>query len=589
MKYLLSDTSNYDKYPFVNVDGYEKECFIGWNEINKQLKYQICNINKKKTIIVAECYIGIYESLLVELTKELKPSHIFLSSEVMLSHQEIDKMVFPDITEDEIFGFITRLKIENFFNPQKMHSLQEEINQLPEGVILVYGTAASLLAKADILLYFDMPRWEGQLRFRRNEVANLGADNKDMAASLQYKRAFFVDWRVCDYFKKKIMPEVDFLIDTVDSFMPKMITVQAFRQGLKNAVRRPFRVVPFFDPGPWGGQWMKEICNLDITKINYAWCFDCVIEENSLLLKFGDVLFETPSINLVFFFPEDLLGNAVYGRFGDEFPIRFDFLDTMEGGNLSLQVHPLTQYIQENFGIHYTQDESYYLLDVGDNSCVYLGLKENIDAEEMIAALKTSEISGSFDAEKYVEKWTAKKHDHFLIPAGTIHCSGTNAMVLEISATPYIFTFKLWDWNRLGMNGLPRPINIGHGTKNIQWNRTTEWTKNNLINKVSIIAEGLGWKEEKTGLHENEFIETRRHWFSEKVIHFTNGGFNVLNLIEGEEAIVESEDHEFEPLIVHYAETFIIPAFVKKYTIQPYGKSIGKLCGTIKAFVRTQA
>ena len=92
---------------------------------------------------------------------------------------------------------------------------------------------------------------------------------------------------------------------------------------------------------------MKEICDLDKNTPNFAWCFDCVPEENSLFLGFGDIRFEIPSVNLVFAYPRELLGNPVYGRFGDEFPIRFDFLDTMEGGNLSLQVHPLTQYIQE--------------------------------------------------------------------------------------------------------------------------------------------------------------------------------------------------------------------------------------------------
>ena len=214
--------------------------------------------------------------------------------------------------------------------------------------------------------------------------------------------------------------------------------------GLEKASRTPFRVVPFFDPGPWGGQWMKEVCDLDREVPNFAWCFDCVPEENSLYLGFGDVRFELPSIDLVFAYPARLLGNPVYGRFGDEFPIRFDFLDTMEGGNLSLQVHPLTQYIQEKFGMHYTQDESYYMLDAAEDATVYLGVKEGIEPEEMIDALNEAQESGCFDAEKYVGRYPVKKHDHLLIPAGTIHCSGTNGMVLEISATPYIFTFKLW-------------------------------------------------------------------------------------------------------------------------------------------------
>jgi mannose-6-phosphate isomerase class I len=203
--------------------------------------------------------------------------------------------------------------------------------------------------------------------------------------------------------------------------------------------------------------------------------------ENSLLLKFGSDIIEIPSINLVFRHPRELLGDPVHGRFGDEFPIRFDFLDTMDGGHLSLQVHPLTEYIQEKFGLHYTQDESYYIMDVEDDAIVYLGLKEGIKPDKMLEELEEAQAGGKpFEAEKHVQTWPMKKHDHVLIPAGTVHCSGKNSMVLEISATPYIFTFKLWDWGRLGMDGKPRPINIEHGKKVIQWDRTTEWTHEKL-------------------------------------------------------------------------------------------------------------
>ena len=117
---------------------------------------------------------------------------------------------------------------------------------------------------------------------------------------------------------------------------------------------------------------------LDPAPKNYGWCFDCVPEENSLLLDFGSQRLEIPSLDLVFDQPRALLGEKVHARFGDEFPIRFDFLDTMGGGNLSFQVHPLTEYIQRTFGMHYTQDESYYILDAGPRASVYLGLKDGM-------------------------------------------------------------------------------------------------------------------------------------------------------------------------------------------------------------------
>ena len=170
-----------------------------------------------------------------------------------------------------------------------------------------------------------------------------------------------------------------------------------------------------------------------------------------MYVNLNGVRFERPANHQVFYQKRKLEGAPVEARFRQDCPIRFDFLETMEGGNLSLQVHPVTQYIRDQFGMNYTQDESYYLLDADENACVYLGLKSGVEPDEMIRDLEIAQ-SGTqpFDTGKYVNKWSAQKHDHFLIPAGTVHCSGGGAMVLEISATPSIFTFKLWDWGRLG-------------------------------------------------------------------------------------------------------------------------------------------
>ena len=122
---------------------------------------------------------------------------------------------------------------------------------------------------------------------------------------------------------------------------------------------------------------------------------------------------------------------------------------------------------------------------------------------------------------------------------------------------------------------------------NIQWDRTTEWTRQNLVNRIEPLAGGLGWGEERTGLHEREFIETRRHWFTQPVPHDTRGGVNVLNLVAGEAALVESPTGAFEPFVVHYAETFIIPAAVGRYTIRPLDPSPDQEYATMKAMVRT--
>jgi mannose-6-phosphate isomerase class I len=369
-----------------------------------------------------------------------------------------------------------------------------------------------------------------------------------------------------------------------------MLAGDELRSAIEACVHRPFRVEPFFDPGPWGGHWMQKHFHLPDGPPNYAWGFDCVPEENTLVLQYGRGAgakrFRLPAIVPVHEQPQALLGDCIHQQFGAEFPIRFDLLDTVGGGNLSLQVHPLTSYIREHFGMAYTQDESYYMLDSIEGAQMYLGLRSGVDPAVMRADLESAR-SGEIDfpAEAYANILPTHKHDHFAIPAGTVHCSGAGNVVLEISATPYIFTFKLWDWARLGMNGKPRPLHLKHGFANIQWDRDTHWVQQELQNQVEPVAEGDGWREERTGLHALEFIETRRTWFTRPVTHDTGGNLHVLNLVEGNAALVESPTKAFEPFEVHYAETFIVPAAVGAYTISPLLETTSPLA-TIKAYVR---
>jgi len=349
-------------------------------------------------------------------------------------------------------------------------------------------------------------------------------------------------------------------------------------------------MVPYFAPEVWGGQWMKEAFGLERSCEKYAWGFDGVPEENSIILDFGSADVELPAMDMVLMEPEALLGEDVYSRFGAEFPIRFDLLDTIDGQNLSLQVHPTREYIKKEFGLAYTQDESYYILDThGEESCVYLGIKPGVSREEMEFALREAQDKGGFDAERYVNCFPVKKHDHVLIPAGTVHCSGAGTMVLEISATPYIFTFKMWDWGRLGLDGRPRPIHIDRALDNIRWERNEDWSRANLLHRDVTVAQEPGYLEERTGLHELEFIETRRISISGRCVQSTCGTVQVLNLVEGEEALVESPQGEFPPLEVHYAETFIIPAQAGEFSIRPYGASAGGSIIVIKANVRPAA
>ncbi len=577
--------SGYDKWPSFQIEG---EVTSGWDAICDKLKSHPVTASCVKTIIVFELYTGADFREIRNGIKGLSPVLVLDVRDAMLSPDKIDRLTFPFITGDELFGYLSSLRMADFFDPPAIASIRKQVSDVKEGIVVIIGQGAALVAgKYDLLVYADMARREIQQRMKRGEVKGLGVDDRSRPFSHQYKRGYFVDWRVCDRFKKELFSTMDYILDTNRHGEPKMIPAQLMFGALNQMSLQPFRVVPYFDPGPWGGQWMREVCGLDSSEPNYAWCFDCVPEENSLLLNVSGTLVEIPAINLVFCESRNLLGAFIEARFGQEFPIRFDFLDTMRGGNLSLQVHPDKAYIFSQFGMSYTQDESYYLLDAGEDATVFLGVKTGVEPEKMTAALTDAQTGGEpCDETPFVNRFPAHKHDHFLIPAGTVHCSGANAMVLEISATPFIFTFKMWDWNRMGLDGRPRPINIGHASHVIRWERDTAFAENELINRIEPLASGDGWREERTGLHPSGFIETRRHWFSVTVFHHTHNSVNVLNLVEGGEALVESPAGMFEPFIVHYAETFIIPAAVKEYSIRPSGLWEGKEIATIKAFVR---
>ncbi len=544
----------------------------------------------RRRVVAIDAYPGVDVRGLVKLAAaQLAGAEVIdLEERAALPIDRIDELVAPALTDDRVFGVMSHFPLSSFYDADALARLRDELAAV-ERLTVVVGWGAALAAPADaVVVLADLARWEIQRR-QRAGAPNWRSANGAEDRLRKYKRGFFVEWRTADRHKRGMLDTVDFVLDTNRGLDDAaLVDGDAFRAALDEASTRPFRVVPFFDPGPWGGQWMKEKFGLDPDAENYAWCFDCVPEENSLLLEASDgALVEVPAIDLVLARPRELLGEKTYARFGAEFPIRFDLLDTMQGGNLSLQVHPVTDYIRNTFGMSYTQDESYYLLDADEDAVVYLGSRTGVGPEEFEAELRRAQRGGyEFPADRMSNRVPIKKHDHVAIPAGTIHCSGAGSMVLEISATPFIFTFKLWDWGRLGMDGVPRPIHIDHGMANIAWERDTEWVTTQLVGQVETLSQTDDVVEERTGLHELEFIEVRRHWFSQQADHDTLGTVNVLNLVEGDEAEVASPTNAFAPFVVHYAETFIVPASVGPYVIRRTENSRSERFATVKASVR---
>ena len=125
-------------------------------------------------------------------------------------------------------------------------------------------------------------------------------------------------------------------------------------------------------------------------------------------------------------------------------------------------------------------------------------------------------------------------------------------------------------------------MHLQHGEKVIQWDRTTWWVRDNLVRRAHVVEEEEGFCEEFTGLHEREFLETRRDTLEREHAFTGEGSVQMCNVVDGQGAVIASPEGAFAEFTVHYAETFIIPASIGAFTIRPLGEE----CKILRAYVR---
>lgn len=493
---------------------------------------------------------------------------------------KIEALVAPFLGgDDPIFGTRFTGSLADFFDAAKLADFQPD----PEAqMTILYGCGAALAGWEGLLVYLDMPKNEIQFRSRAGSIANLGAAEPDTPKKM-YKRFYFVDWVAFNAHKAALLTRIDLMVDAQRPDEPALLTGDAMRAGLTAMSQNFFRVRPWFEPGPWGGQWIKEkIPQLPQDVPNYAWSFELIVPENGLMFTDKNGRFHEISFDyLMYHNHRAVLGNCA-DRFGCEFPIRFDFLDTVGGGNLSVQCHPRPEFITEHFGETYTQDETYYILDCKPGAEVYLGFVEEIAPVAFRRELERSHAEKvEIDIKQFVNVEPAHKHDLFLIPNGTIHCSGIDTMVLEISATPYIFTFKMYDWMRLDLEGNLRPMNIERAFQNLYFERKGDRVRQELVSKPTQIAAGEDWQLIHLPTHPVHFYDVHRFEFSGTVQAETNGSCHVMSLVEGKTVILETANGMRQRF--NYAETFVVPAAAGSYRLI---SEDGQPVKVIKAFVK---
>jgi mannose-6-phosphate isomerase class I len=572
---MLTDITTYNTLPTYPLA--EDRLFAGYEALAQLL------INSGIKLWTIDGMSGVaWDALLAGLQRALAGYHIAF---IDVAYARLEAETMRDLLAqsldngDVVFGKLYSGNLVDFFDPDMLRNMRDQaLQEIHEAeLVICFGQGSALLNLGGGRMWADLPK---------EIITDLASAGHDVLLGTPVypavKSMYWIDWPVMERHKTALVPGLDLYLDMANPLTPVFIEGSALRATLSALSRQPFRVKPVFYPGAWGGQWMKHHMQLDPNKPNYAWSYELITPENGLVLQDGELTLEVPFEMLIARETVNLQGSQVAQRFGTSFPIRFNYDDTIVGGNLSCQVHPQTEYMQREFGLNYTQDETYYILKAGENGLCYLGLKEGINSTAFRRAAERARDEGmGFDTEEFVNAWPTRMHDLFLIPAGTVHNSGANNVVLEISATPYLYTFKIYDYLRRDLAGQLRPIHIERAWDNIDFSRQTRWVRHNLIPSPRIIQQGRGWTEYLIGdsplmffaIHRAEFCDTFKSDTDQERFH-------VLNLVEGERVLIEWEGGS-HPL--HYAETIVIPAATGRYQLRNQSRGI---CKVVKAFVK---
>ena len=439
----------------------------------------------------------------------------------------------------------------------------------PTGVLVAYGPGAALL-DSDCLWYVDLPKRYAEAEVSAGRGRNLGQRSGDGLPTT--KRLFYVDWPLLDHHRDGLVARVDQWVDVQNPHRPTSIDGAAMRDTMDVLAGQPFRTRPTFNTTPWGGRWGQQQLGFNPGATNTALGYELIAPESGVLIGDVTATVELPFQLIVATHPGTMLGPAVHEVFGTSFPIRFDYLDTVDGGNLSVHCHPRPAYMKEVFGWSYPQHETYYVMVGGRDGHVFLGLRDDVDAAEFHRRADKADHGGEpFQIERFVQTFPAEPHRLFCVPAGTPHGSSAGNVVLEVSATPYLYSLRFYDWLRRDAEGRQRPVHVQHAFDNLDSKRTGIAVRSDLVQSPRVVREGDGWREELLGSLPEMFFEVRRLVLSpgRAIEDDTSGRFHVINVVDGEG--VEIEPISGTRHVLAYAETLVIPAAVGPYRVRNLG------------------
>lgn len=579
--------------------GYDKVCESISNLIIQAVKSQ-----KKPYCLAFDGFLGVkWETIIPQITNLLKEHDLNLKTIDITScyklPDEIEKMVRPCLTIDPHFGSVFKGRLKDFFDivrlavlkrKMKSYKSKKSLKSLPD-VVICYGTGVAipyLRPLYDAVFYVDIT-WETLFRrIKEKQVLPIGSKAHSLSTHLFTKRLYYVDYQVLKSHKKYLLKHMDWYIDGNVVEELKLLPRNIYDGILSILAQYPFRLNPIYISGVWGGQEMKRIRNLPESMTNCAFTLEVVPQKQSLKVVLGNAVVEMPFYNLLWNQPMKILGSEAAKRFRGNFPITLNYDDTCQGGHLAIQVHPNGAYLRKNFNEQMRRDETYYTVKTYPGAKTYHGLKEETDLKELFQLCVQAERKNiPFNQDLYINSWPSKVGDLFLIPAGTIHASGGNQLVLEIDTDPSKngaeYTFHLYDYLRPDLDGTLRAIHIEHSFRQIKPHRRTKWVAKHLKQPPRLIRNGKDGAEYLLGKFRGMYYEVHRLEFARKINDDTKGKFHILTLVEGEKVIVKSQEYPERQYQLNFTETVIVPACLGRYSVINLGK---KFCKLTKALLK---
>ncbi len=473
-----------------------------------------------------------------------------------------------------LYGKLFDKGYRGIFDDKKLSLLKKKLSA-KEKTIVLYGNGAlseELYGLSDVRLFADVTPLQAVLNIKKGGYRNYGSD-ETLPFKATMRRCYYVDFEVAFSLRCKLLANrmLDYYICADDVNDLKMLPGDVLAALIDRALDYPIRQRPVYLEGVWGGYMVMKERNLPKEMKNCAWVFDMIPMEVSTVISMDGKKFEFPYYVVVASAGEKLMGKKCLEEFHGFFPIRFNYDDTFHAsGNMSIQLHPGEKFVTENNGELGRQDESYYIVATGQGARTYLGFNNGADIDEFVSQVKKSEKEHTpVDYKKYVYGVKSEPGIQVMIPAGTIHASGQNQLILEIgSLTVGSYTYKMYDYLRKDLDGNPRPIHSYFGEKNLNHAMTEDFVKANLVNGgYRVIRSGDDWQEIVVGESDLLYFTLRNLCFGDYMTDNTNGDFHVLSLVDGESITVRSKKDPELKFDMNFLDIIVVPAAMGEYEL----------------------